>query len=163
MKDGSLSQLRPTFADLEHWHYNTFRVRWRDRTLGKGFVNFTLKDDGTVDEMKLENLTSFKRGPDAADTSAGIKMSEADLNKFAGKYAMAAPPIEVSVEIIGGQLKAMVPGQPVFTLVPLSPTRFRIDGAPAGFFLQFEMADGKPKSMTLEQGPNMSFKLLPKP
>ena len=89
-------------------------------------------------------------------------MSEAELNVFAGKYAIAAPPIEVSVEMIGGQLKAMVPGQPVFSLVPVSATRFRIDGAPAGFFLQFEMADGKPKSMTIEQGPTVSFKLLPK-
>jgi CubicO group peptidase (beta-lactamase class C family) len=164
VKDGKLvASYGPTFTgDLEHWHYNTFRVRWRDHTLGKGFVNFTLKEDGTIDEMKLENLTSFKRGPDPADTSAGIKMSEADLNKFAGKYAMAAPPIEVSLEIVGGQLKAMLPGQPVFTLVPLSPIRFRIDGAPAGFFVQFEIADGKPKSLTIEQGPNVSFKLLPK-
>jgi CubicO group peptidase (beta-lactamase class C family) len=164
VKDGKLvASYGPTFAgDLEHWQYNTFRVRWGDATLGKSFINFTINDDGKVDEMKIENLTSFKRGPDPADTSAGIKMSEAELTKFAGKYAMAAPPIEVSLEIIGGQLKATVPGQPVYTLVPLSPTRFRIDGAPAGFFVQFEMADGKPNAMTIEQGPNVSFKLLPK-
>ena len=164
VKDGKLvATYGAAFAgELEHWHYNTFRVRWRDRSLGKGFINFTLKDDGTVDEMKLENLTSFKRGPDPADTSAGITMSEAELSRFAGKYAMTAPPIEVSLEMVGGQLKAMVPGQPVLSLVPLSATRFRIDGAPAGFFVQFEMGDGKPKSMTIEQGPTMSFKLLPK-
>jgi CubicO group peptidase (beta-lactamase class C family) len=164
VKNGKLvASYGPTFAgDLEHWQYNTFRVRWGDATLGKSFINFTINDDGKVDEMKIENLTGFKRGPDPADTSAGIKMSEAELTKFAGKYAMAAPPIEVSLEIIGGQLKATVPGQPVYTLVPLSPTRFRIDGAPAGFFVQFEMADGKPNAMTIEQGPNMSFKLLPK-
>jgi CubicO group peptidase (beta-lactamase class C family) len=164
VKDGKLvASYGPTFAgDLEHWHYNTFRVQWRDRTLGKGFINFTLNDEGKVEELKIENLTTFKRGPDPADTSAGIKLSEDALSRFVGKYAMAAPPIEVSLEMIGGQLKATVPGQPVYTLVPVSPTRFRIDGAPAGYFVQFEIANDKPKTMTLEQGPNMSFKLLPK-
>ena len=164
LKDGKLvASYGPTFAgDLEHWHYNTFRVKWRDRTLGKGFINFTLNDEGKVDELKIENLTTFKRGPDPADTSAGIKMSEDALTRFVGKYAMTAPPLEVSLEMIGGQLKATVPGQPVYTLVPVSPTRFRIDGAPAGYFIQFEIANDKPKTMTLEQGPNMSFKFLPK-
>jgi CubicO group peptidase (beta-lactamase class C family) len=164
VKDGKLvtSYGSAFTGDLEHWHYNTFRVRWRDRTLGKGFINFTLGDDGKVDALKIENLTTFKRGPDPADTSAGIKMSEDALGKFAGKYAMAAPPIEVSLEMIGGQLKAMVPGQPVYTLVPVSPTRFRIDGAPAGYFLQFEVANDKPKTMTVEQGPNMRLTFLPK-
>jgi hypothetical protein len=164
VKDGKLvtSYGSAFTGDLEHWHYNTFRVRWRDRTLGKGFINFTLSDDGRVDELKIENVTTFKRGPDPADASAGIKMSEQALSKFAGKYAMTAPPIEVSLEMIGGLLKATVPGQPVYTLVPMSPTRFRIDGAPAGYFIQFEVANDKPTAMTIEQGPNVSFKLLPK-
>ena len=121
---------------------------------------FTLCDDGKVRAENREPTLSG--GPDPADTSAGIKMSEEALSKFAGKYAMTAPPIEVSLEMIGGQLKATVPGQPVYTLVPVSPTRFRIDGAPAGYFIQFEVANDKPKAMTIEQGPTMSFKLLPK-
>ena len=29
-------------GDLEHWHYDTFRVTWRDRQLGKGLVNFQI-------------------------------------------------------------------------------------------------------------------------
>ena len=150
-------------GDLDHWNYDTFRVTWRQRSLGKAMATFTLNSRGTVDEMKLPELQiSFKRGPDPADTTAGVKLSEADLKKFAARYEAKVPPIEISIEMVGGLLKAVVPGQPVYTLTPVTATRFRIEGAPAGFFVQFEMVDGNVKSMTVEQGPTVSLKLLPK-
>jgi hypothetical protein len=68
----------------------------------------------------------------------------------------------MSVELVGGKLKATVPGQPVYTLVPVAANRFSIEGAPAGFFLQFEMAEGKVISLTLVQGSGPSLVLLPK-
>jgi hypothetical protein len=50
-------------GDLEHWHYDTFVARWRDRSLhADAFVTFTLKADGTIDEMKMlpvSPLTDF--------------------------------------------------------------------------------------------------------
>lgn len=164
LENGKLVLATPGFTgDLEHWNYDTFRCTWRARSLGKALVTFTLNAQGKVDEMKLPDLQiGFKRAPDAADTSPGVKMSEADLSKFAGKYEAKVPPIEISLEIVGGLLKAVLPGQPVYTLTPVSPTRFRIEGAPAGFFVQFDMAEGKVKSLTIEQGPTMSFTLLPK-
>jgi hypothetical protein len=91
---------------------------------------------------------------------AGITLGEADLQKFVGKYALEAPPLEISIELGGNSLKAMVPGQPVYTLVPLTANRFRIEGAPEGFFAQFEMSEGKPKSLTLIQGSRPSITLL---
>ncbi|HSB12355.1 MAG TPA: serine hydrolase [Blastocatellia bacterium] len=164
LENGKLVLSTPAFVgDLEHWNYDTFRVTWRARSLGKALVTFTLNARGAIDEMNLPDLqVSFKRGPDAADATPGLKLSEADLNKFAGKYAAKVPPIELSVEMVGGLLKAVVPGQPVYTLTPVSPVRFRIEGAPAGFFIQFEVADGRVKSMTVEQGPNVSLTLTPK-
>ena len=76
---------------------------------------------------------------------------------------MKAPALEVSVEIVGGKLKAIIPGQPAYTLVPVAANRFQIEGAPEGFFVQFEIAGDQVKSLTLIQGqaPNMTF--LPKP
>jgi CubicO group peptidase (beta-lactamase class C family) len=44
-------------GDLEHWHYDTFRVRWRETVVypfPRGFVNFTLTNEGKVDEMKID-------------------------------------------------------------------------------------------------------------
>jgi CubicO group peptidase (beta-lactamase class C family) len=63
----------PNFVgDLEHWQYDTFRVKWRDSIVypfPKGFVTFTLNAQGQVDEMKLDvpnpdfnfNELEFKR------------------------------------------------------------------------------------------------------
>jgi len=164
VQNGKLVLTTPGFVgELDHWNYDTFQVTWRERSLGKALVTFTLNARGKVDEMKLPDLQiSFKRGPDPADTTPGVTLSDADLSKFAGKYEAKVPPIEISIEMVGGLLKAVVPGQPVYTLTPVSPTRFRIEGAPAGSFVGFEMAQGKVKSLTVEQGSNVSFTLLPK-
>jgi CubicO group peptidase (beta-lactamase class C family) len=48
----------PTFvADLEHWHYDTFRLTWRDSVVypfPKGFVTFTLNAQGQTEQMKID-------------------------------------------------------------------------------------------------------------
>ncbi len=54
----------PSLAgDLEHWQYDTFIARWRNRTLGAdAYVTFSLKPDGTVDKVKMapvSPLTDF--------------------------------------------------------------------------------------------------------
>ena len=44
-------------GDLEHWHFDTFRIKWRDSVVypfPKGFVTFTLNSQGKVDEMKID-------------------------------------------------------------------------------------------------------------
>jgi CubicO group peptidase (beta-lactamase class C family) len=44
-------------ADLEHWHYDTFLVRWRDTVaypFGRGFVTFMLDARGEAAEMKID-------------------------------------------------------------------------------------------------------------
>ena len=51
-------------GDLEHWHYDTFRVKWRDQMQGKGFVNFKLNTQGKADVVSIENLSEFTRVPE---------------------------------------------------------------------------------------------------
>jgi len=50
-------------GDLEHWQYDTFVARWRDRSLNAdAFVTFTLKPDGGIEQMKMvpvSPLTDF--------------------------------------------------------------------------------------------------------
>jgi hypothetical protein len=149
-------------GDLEHWHYNTFQATWRDRMLGKGMMNFMLNSQGQIAEVRLDGLGEFKRAPDKAEPVAGVTLSAADLNKFQGKYAAEKLPVEISIETVGGKLKAILPGQPIYTLIPVAPARFQIEGAPAGFFVNFEMAGDVVKSMKLEQGPAPALTLLPK-
>jgi CubicO group peptidase (beta-lactamase class C family) len=55
-------QFYPTMVgDMEHWHYDTFRVVWRDRSLDKDMLVFTLGADGKVGEMRWEDFTEFKK------------------------------------------------------------------------------------------------------
>jgi Domain of unknown function (DUF3471) len=149
-------------GDLEHWNYDTFRVKWRDPIQGKGFVSFKLNTQGKVDSLTIENISEFTRAKDPVGPVSAVPMSETDLKKFVGKYALASPPLEISIELIGGGLKANVPGQPLYSLVPVAGNRFRLDGAPAGFFAEFDIADGKPRSLTLVQGERPNIVLLPK-
>lgn len=48
----------PNFvADLEHWHYDTFQIKWRPSVaynFPRGFVTFTIDKNGATDEMKVD-------------------------------------------------------------------------------------------------------------
>ncbi len=55
----------PNFTgDLQHWHYDTFRVIWRDPMQGKGFVNFRLNTQAKVEVVNIDNLSEFTRVPE---------------------------------------------------------------------------------------------------
>jgi CubicO group peptidase (beta-lactamase class C family) len=54
----------PTLTgDLEHWQYDTFKARWRDRSLAAdAFVTFALNPDGSISQVKMvpvSPLTDF--------------------------------------------------------------------------------------------------------
>jgi CubicO group peptidase (beta-lactamase class C family) len=48
----------PNFvADLEHWHYDTFQIHWRESVhynFPRGFVTFTIDKDGKTDQLKID-------------------------------------------------------------------------------------------------------------
>lgn len=48
----------PNFvADLEHWHFDTFRIKWRDSVkynFPRGWVSFVLNRDGEAEELKID-------------------------------------------------------------------------------------------------------------
>jgi len=48
----------PNFvADLDHWHYDTFQIKWRPSVaynFPRGFVTFTIDKDGKTDELKID-------------------------------------------------------------------------------------------------------------
>jgi len=50
-------------GDLEHWQYDTFKARWRDRSLAAdAFVTFALNPDGSINQVKMvpvSPLTDF--------------------------------------------------------------------------------------------------------
>jgi CubicO group peptidase (beta-lactamase class C family) len=45
-------------GDLEHWQYDTFVARWRDRELrADAFVTFALNPDGSIDQAKMQAVS----------------------------------------------------------------------------------------------------------
>jgi hypothetical protein len=50
-------------AGLERWHYDTFRVVWRTRLLGKPMVTFVADGTPKVASMTLEKIGEFVRVP----------------------------------------------------------------------------------------------------
>ena len=48
----------PNFvADLEHWHYDTFQIKWRSTVnynFPRGWVTFTLDGQGKTDQLKID-------------------------------------------------------------------------------------------------------------
>jgi hypothetical protein len=48
----------PNFvADLEHWHYDTFQIKWRSTVnynFPRGWVTFTIDRNGKTDQLKID-------------------------------------------------------------------------------------------------------------
>ena len=45
-------------GDMEHWQYDTFIVRWRDRELrADAYVTFALNPDGSIERVKMEAVS----------------------------------------------------------------------------------------------------------
>ncbi len=152
-------------ADLAHWQYDTFQAIWRQRRLGKMYVTFVLDSDGKVAEMRAVDLADFTRKPEPADTAPGIQLAPAELERYTGTFASSTLPVSAEVQVVGGQLKLTVPGQPIYTLVPMTATRFRLTGqeVPAGYFLDYTFTSDRVRQVTLVQpAPQPSLTLSPK-
>ncbi len=157
----------PAFvSNLEHWHYDTFRAKFSNAVVPGASMTFALNAQGKVDTLTLNmpGMTDypFKRASGSANVTVAGASTAMDLRKFAGKWALAEPPLEVSTEIVGNDLKLLIPGQPAYTLVLESENKFAIKEAPAGYFALFNVTDGKIKSLTMIQD-TASYTLMPKP
>jgi CubicO group peptidase (beta-lactamase class C family) len=166
MDNGALRLKYGTAYDgtLEHWHYDTFRANWQSRSMGKSFVTFALGPDGKVKSVDFEGIGSFGRKPDAPDTTRKITLAASEAGKLTGTFVSETPALTIDVSY-DGELKLTVPGQPVYTLLADSPSRFRLTGTgiPAGFFLEYEMANGAVKAVKLVQpSPRPTLMFLPK-
>ena len=141
-------------GELEHWHYDTFRATWKARNMGRTFLTFALDSDGKVRGVEFENLTSFNRKPDAPDTTRKIVLAATEAGKLTGTFVSQTPAMTVEVAYVDGSLRLTVPGQPTYTLIADSPTRFRMTGPPgmpAGFFAEYEISGNAVKALRIIQ------------
>jgi CubicO group peptidase (beta-lactamase class C family) len=49
----SLDHTATAVGDLEHWQYDTFKARWRERTVEDAFVTFSLNAQGEIDHFTM--------------------------------------------------------------------------------------------------------------
>ena len=146
--------------------YAKFKLEKEINEIPKALVTFRLDGHAKVEDVKITMReygdVTAKRSADAAGATPAVVLGKDELRKFLGKYETQKPPLEASVELVGDRLKLVASGFPEVTLVPVGPTRFKAEGAPAGTFVQFEMADGKVKGVTVDIKDGPSVKLLPK-
>jgi hypothetical protein len=122
--------------------------------MGKSFVTFALDADGKVRGVEFENLSSFNRKPDAPDTTRRVLLAASEAGKLTGTFVSQTPAMSVEVAYVDGALRLTVPGQPTYTLLADSPTRFRLTGPPglpAGFFAEYEMNGSEVKTLRIIQ------------
>ena len=87
------------------------------------------------------------------NSAAAMPLAAGDLEKEIGKYRFEAAGFDIEVQMQNGKLAAAVPGQPTYILENVSARRYKLAGAPDGFFATFK--DGE---MYLEQ-PHGNFTL----
>ncbi|OLC08642.1 MAG: hypothetical protein AUH42_00970 [Gemmatimonadetes bacterium 13_1_40CM_70_11] len=56
-------------GDLSHWHFDTFKAKWRDPEEGWDLVAFTLNAEGKIDHLRWPGLGDFARLAQAADSA----------------------------------------------------------------------------------------------
>jgi len=100
--------------------------------------------------------------PNSSPSSSGrVSLSEAELKKFTGKYLLRQPKGEANIALIGGQLVATIPKNPVYRLAPVSQTNFRAENVPDDLFFRFDVANGRVNSLTISSTKLGTFVLSP--
>lgn len=66
--DGKLkAQWGPYFnGTLEHWHFDTFRIKWEDEMQGESLASFRLNARGKIESISFDGLGEFKLVPEKA-------------------------------------------------------------------------------------------------
>lgn len=77
---------------------------------------------------------------DPAAASA-VKPAANALEKEVGKYRFEVAGFDIEVKMQDGKLVAIAPGQPVYTLENIKDRRYKLTGAPDGFFVTFTDKD----------------------
>ncbi len=81
--------------------------------------------------------------PAPVDNSSAVEVA---AENEAGKYRLAEANVVMDVRFADGKLTASLPGQPTFTLEKVAGRKYKLVGAPDGFFITF-----RGKELYLEQ------------
>lgn len=74
-------------------------------------------------------------------TAAAVSTGPVSPEKEVGKYRFEAAGFDIEIKMQDGKLVAIVPEQPVYTLENIKDRRYKLTGAPDGFFMTFTDKD----------------------
>jgi len=106
---------------LNHYHFDRFDTP-DDENDGKWSVNYLTNPQGEIDKMVLpldEGEVTFTRKPDSKMTDPSF------LAKYTGSYELAGQVFKLSLNE-NNKLVVVIPGQPVFEMVPVKVDKFKI-------------------------------------
>jgi pimeloyl-ACP methyl ester carboxylesterase len=118
-----------------------------------------LVEKGSAEALDTACLAAVERPPFATELPAAeVAVAPERLAKLAGTYAEPEGGLEVTVAAADGRLRLAF-GEEVFFLVAVSPERFRVEGMPAGYFVEFEEREGRVTALRLVEGANSTMVL----
>jgi CubicO group peptidase (beta-lactamase class C family) len=80
----SFTHTKQLSGDLEHWQYDTFVARWRDRTLNAdAYVTFALNPDGSIESAKMQPVSPL--------TDFSFDFQDLALRRVSGKRSESGP------------------------------------------------------------------------
>jgi CubicO group peptidase (beta-lactamase class C family) len=124
-----------------------------------GFVMLTNVTASLLPASAMETVWSNLVGDPAAANQVAEKNGSAQggtpvkIEDEAGNYLLAEANVTMAVAAKDGALTLSVPGQPTYTLVNVGGRRYKLGGAPDGFYVTFRPAKDSPQEteMYLEQ------------
>jgi len=150
-------------ADAEHWHYDTFELKNRAKHPPLGTITFRLGADGKVGEATLFGEDEWRRVPATPSADPTIELSEEQMRRYTGTYLHKALGIQAHVFVQGGALRAQIPGQPSFEMLPTGEHAFSLGGLPAQISVDMVFSfegEGGARALTFTQTPGGTFELL---
>lgn len=112
---------------------------------------------GTVQGLDTSCLTRTKRPEFALRWDPEIELPADQLARLAGTYKDRVSGSEIRVEAAGRRLKVFEGEYPPTVLVPISPTRFRLEGMPPGYAAEFQVTDGRATACTMPWAPAQPY------
>ncbi len=119
---------------LSHWHYDTFVVsaESQDKIVSNIGTKFTFRTNlnGDIDEL----LVPFEPSVTDVPFKKQVKDPLAYLNQFTGSYQIYHYTVEIALR--SQTLCALIPGQPVYELIPAGDNEFKVK-ALIGYTVRF--------------------------
>jgi Domain of unknown function (DUF3471)/Beta-lactamase len=151
---------------LKHYQYDQFELYNIDKregidttTASEVKLQFNTTATGDIGGLQISLEPAMEKPSVFTKTSRKKELAAGELEKFAGTYSISG--VDMVVAIKNNVLYLTVLGQPEYTLVAVSDSKFALSSV-EGFFVEFKQDDKGKVTELLSIQPNGTFKALKK-